>query len=87
MFLKDFSENPTLANLGDKTVVVTTQERAAQFFDSCIHFYSKRLGEDKNAAVILKKLLETKQLLLSNNLNPQLAVDSALLFIRKLTGH
>jgi hypothetical protein len=83
LFLKNFSKNPSLEYLGAKTVLVTTQERASQFFDSCIHFYSKRLEDDKNATFILKKILETKQFLLSNNLNPQLAVDSILLFIRK----
>lgn len=61
------------------------REDALKLFDLLIVQLREQLAEgSKLKAVILKKALIQKSLLLNNNLNPQLAVDSFLLFYKKI---
>lgn len=60
------------------------REEAVEFLGKIIHFFQKKLqaGETK-AALVLKKILKTYQLVDEGNINPQLAVDNLLIFIHK----
>lgn len=62
---------------------ITDKEMANNFLLQIILFFRGRLGIDKNSPLILKKILQLKGLLESNNLNPQLTIDQALIFIWK----
>lgn len=62
---------------------ITDKEMANNFLLQIILFFRGRLGIDKNSPIILKKILQLKGLLESNNLNPQLTIDQALIFIWK----
>jgi hypothetical protein len=60
------------------------REAAVEFFDQVILWLRQKLQTGRpQPATILKKALQQKALLVSNNLNPQLAVDSFLLYFRK----
>ncbi len=61
-----------------------SRDDALKLFDHIIVVLKDELSEgEKFTATVLKKALTQKSLLLNNNLNPQLAVDSFLLYIRK----
>lgn len=62
---------------------ITDKEIANDILLQIILFFRGRLGIDKNSPLILKKTLQLKRLLESNNLNPQLTIDQALIFIWK----
>lgn len=61
-----------------------TREDALQLLEEVLMYLKETyLVEKKQTAPLLKKLLEQLQLLQNNNLNPQLAIDHALLLIQK----
>jgi hypothetical protein len=63
--------------------IVTTKEKALMLIDELIYYFRARIHDDQTITEIIKKALSTKSLLSSNNLNPQLAVDSLLIFINR----
>ncbi len=71
-----FLSHPDILNI--------TRENAELLFDEFVYYLrnSIKIG-DKRTVDIIKKVLQTKNLLLSNNLNPQLAVDSVFIFFKK----
>jgi len=69
--------------LGEKQFTVVNKERAMNIVDEIIIYFKERLSFDKKAGIILKKTLKLKSLLERNNLNPQLTIDSILIFIWK----
>ncbi len=62
---------------------VTDRESAKNILFQIIMFFRSRLGSDKTSPVVIKKVLRLIGLLESNNLNPQLTIDQALIFIWK----
>lgn len=54
------------------------------FFDSLISLYRKRLSSDKHAPTILKVLIEQRNLLKHNHIDPQTTIDSTLITIYKI---
>jgi DNA polymerase III gamma/tau subunit len=61
-----------------------SREDALKLFDHIIVILKEELKEGKKStAVVLKKALQQKSLILSNNLNHQLAVDAYLIFYKK----
>lgn len=60
------------------------REDAIALFDQLILVLKDQLSSEiRSVPLILKKALQQKALLVNNNLNPQLAVDSFFLFFRK----
>jgi len=62
---------------------ITDKESAINILLQLIMFFRKKLDSDKNSLPIIKEILYLNKLLESNNLNPQLTVDQALIFIWK----
>lgn len=74
------SQQKTLPLLSHPHLIGMTQEKALQFLDELIIALRTQLSKVPDKTVILlKDALKTKSLLQSNNLNPQLAIDSLLL--------
>ena len=72
------------AFLADPVVANINREDAELFIDEFIHYLRGKLRENKkNAVDVIKKSFQVKQLLQSNNLNPQLSVDSLLIYLKK----
>lgn len=63
---------------------ITDRESAKNILLQLIVFFRERLAKDKNSALIIKEIIRLKALLESNNLNPQLTIDQALIFIWKM---
>jgi len=59
------------------------KESAAKIFLQLINFFRDKLNSDNKSTIVLKEILRLNSLLGSNNLNPQLTVDQALIFIWK----
>lgn len=62
---------------------IADRESSRKLLLQIIYFFDHRLSEDRNAAIVLKEILRLMGLLENNNLNPQLTVDQALIFIWK----
>ncbi|MFA5770468.1 MAG: hypothetical protein WC894_03170 [Patescibacteria group bacterium] len=65
------------------TFKITDKESAQKILFQLINFFREKLDSDKKAALILKEILHLNSLLENNNLNPQLTIDQALIFIWK----
>lgn len=70
-FLSDGSMNPI------------NRDDALLLFDEAILYLKDKIIDDSKGVVSIKKALQLKSLLQSNNLNPQLAIDSFFIFYRK----
>lgn len=62
---------------------ITDKESAQDILLQLINFFREKLSSDQKAAVIIKEILRLSSLLDNNNLNPQLTIDQALIFIWK----
>ena len=62
---------------------IVDKESAKNILLQLIIFFRKKLDSDKKSPKIIKEILRLDSLLDSNNLNPQLTVDQALIFIWK----
>ncbi|MCR4276740.1 MAG: hypothetical protein NUV87_01275, partial [Candidatus Roizmanbacteria bacterium] len=62
---------------------ITDKESAKKILIQLISFFRRRLDSDKKSSKIIKKILTLIKLLSTNNLNPQLTIDQALIFIWK----
>ena len=62
---------------------VTDNDSAKRILLQIIEVFQTKLTSDTKAATVLKKVLWLNKFLESNNLNPQLTVDEALIFISK----
>lgn len=65
------------------TFKITDKESAKKIILQLTNFFRGKLNSDKKAPPIIKEILRLNRLLESNNLNPQLTVDQALIFIWK----
>jgi len=63
---------------------ITDTESAKNILMQLINFFRKKLDSDKKSLPIIKEILRLNRLLDSNNLNPQLTVDQALIFVWKM---
>jgi hypothetical protein len=73
--------------LGSPAVQGISRDQAIVFLKDALFFYRDRLQDDPAAVVpIMKQILKTLSLLENNNLNPQLSVDSVLIFISKTSS-
>lgn len=72
-----------LGFLAYETIQKITREDALVLIDEIIVYYGKKLKRDTQAVSIIKKGMLLKGLLKNNNLNPQLTIDSLLIFIKK----
>jgi len=61
----------------------TDRESTKKILLHMILFFRERLDSDKNSPLVIKEILRLKSLLENNNLNPQLTIDQALIFIWK----
>lgn len=62
---------------------ITDSEAASKILLELVVYFQKRLEFDKKTPLILKRLIQLNMRLNSNNLNPQLTIDQALIFIWK----
>ncbi|MFA6016517.1 MAG: hypothetical protein WC744_00310 [Patescibacteria group bacterium] len=62
---------------------ITDKESAHNLLLQLINYFRERLDTDKKSTIIIREILSLNRLLESNNLNPQLTVDQALIFIWK----
>ena len=62
---------------------ITDKESAKNILLQLIFLFRKKLDSDKKSSPIIKEILRLNSLLDNNNLNPQLTVDQALIFIWK----
>jgi len=62
---------------------ITDKESARKILLDLIIYFRQKLDSDKKSPIILKEILRLNRLLENNNLNPQLTVDQALIFIWK----
>jgi len=74
---------PENQNIPFLTFKITDNVSAKNVFLQIISVFQARLTTDKKAAIVVKKILKLNNLLATNNLNPQLTVDEALIFIWK----
>lgn len=65
-------------------VTAKDKESAKKTLLQLIIFFQEKLESDKKAPLIIKEILNLNRLLENNNLNPQLTVDQALIFIWKM---
>jgi len=83
-FLSSVEKTHNYSFLADKMTQGLTREELLSFIDEIIFYYQKKLqeGNEKNTK-ILRQSLRLKNLLQNNNLNPQLTIDSLLIYIKK----
>ncbi len=62
---------------------ITDSDSANKILLELVVYFQKRLQSDKKAPLILKRLMQLNMRLNNNNLNPQLTIDQALIFIWK----
>lgn len=63
---------------------ITDKESAKKILLQLISYFRHKFDSDKKSTSIIKEILHLNSLLESNNLNPQLTVDQALIFIYKV---
>lgn len=63
---------------------IADKESAKNILLQLIYFFREKLDSDKKSPLIIKEILRLDRLLDSNNLNPQLTVDQALIFVWKM---
>jgi hypothetical protein len=82
--LSNIEKNPDYRFLSDPILQSITREDAVVLLTETLLYCKQHLLNDqKNIPIILKKNLQTLQLLQHNNINPQLAVDTFLIFMKK----
>ncbi len=75
--------NHTTTKIPLSSFKIVDKESAKNILLQLIIFFRKKLGSDTKCPSIIKEILRLSSLLDSNNLNPQLTVDQALIFIWK----
>lgn len=81
--LNDLIDKHNLKNLNKNLFKQLKKDEAAILLDQIVSYFRDRLATDKNSTVIIKEIFYLKRLLENNNLNPQLTIDQALIFIWK----
>lgn len=70
--------------LSDPDLSEISKDEAINFLHILIEIYRKKLPDQPKSALIIKKILQLKTLLESNNINPKLTCDNLLIFIKKV---
>lgn len=82
-FLERFQRVEGMQFLGDDYVAGITRDDALMLLDEIIVYYHQSFKKTKGPLILLiKRALQTKNLLQNNNLNPQLAIDSLLINLK-----
>ena len=81
---EDFIKNNSMDILNLNEINIRSKTKALELLNQIIVFFRNRIHKDKNAIIILKKILSIKPLLENNNLNPQLTIDNLLIYIQKI---
>ena len=79
---EDFIKNNSMDILNLNEINIRSKTKALELLNQIIVFFRNRIHKDKNAIIILKKILSIKPLLENNNLNPQLTIDNLLIYIQ-----
>lgn len=88
LFLDDLWGSDRYAFLGSPAVTGITREDALVLLDEITVYFHARFKKDTQYLMpLVKKILQTKQLLQNNNLNPQLAIDGILINIQTNLRH
>ncbi len=80
--MEDFLKSGNLKIMNDKNFIVTNKNDALNLIDQLIIFFRSRLINDPKASSTIKEMFKVRDLIENNNLNPQLAVDHLLIFIK-----
>lgn len=83
--MKDFQKKDISELLGDPLLMGVSVEKAIPLLDGLIFYFRELTFAADKKVLIMKKILETKRLVITNNINAQLAVDSIFLFIKKVS--
>jgi len=68
--------------LGESLILKIDKDASLCFIDELLVYYDEKLKTDGiNCAKILNKIIKVRELIKTNNLNPQLAIDNLLIFI------
>lgn len=82
-FIRRFESTAGMQFLGDDYIVGITREDALVLVDEIIVHYHDTFKRTKAPLIpLIKRALQTKELLQNNNLNPQLAVDGLLINLK-----
>lgn len=85
MALERFITSSGSTSFTDSTFLTSSIEEAQNLFDQIIIFlHSRILSGDASAAALTKEALELRSLVATNNLSPQLTIDSWCITARKL---
>lgn len=83
--LEEAMGNGTYSFLAHPKALNMNKEKSQAFLDEVIWYYRRSLSEPSHQSVaVIKRALGLRRLLAANNLNPQLAIDTLLIFIHKL---
>lgn len=84
--IKESLEKDNYYFLADESITKIDKNSADIFLENIILYFRKYL-ESQSSVEIIKKAIFLKRLLNSNNLNPQLTVDSMLFYIKNQTSN
>lgn len=59
------------------------QQKAIEACDQFLLFFKQKIIKEPSVTKILKEVVKTRNLIIKNNLNPQIAIDHLLIFMRK----
>lgn len=82
--LQTIIDGVSFSFLADSTVQGISREDALIFFQEAIVFLRPKLSDNPQFMTVMKDALKQYQLLESNNLNPQLTIDSFLIHFKRI---
>lgn len=82
--IKKIQESESYGFLSQKNIECATREQSIVLLDSLLAYFRLNLAANSTEAVpMLKKILSYRSLLRYNNLQPQIAIDTLLIFLKK----
>lgn len=85
VFIKGVMNDSDYKFLNDPMITALSKEQTLLFIDQIIlYFRDKIKNGSTNQTSIIKESFKLKKLVQNNNLNPQLALDNLLIFIKKI---
>jgi hypothetical protein len=82
--IQQIRKKPGYSFFSNKLISGISKDEVIKIIDQIIEYFSDNLLTDGlTSARILKECLSVRQLLITNNLNPQLTIDNLLIFIGK----
>ncbi|MEN9327755.1 MAG: polymerase delta prime subunit [Candidatus Parcubacteria bacterium] len=87
-FLDRLKQSEAYSFMGEKSITGITRDEALLLLDEITVYYHTQFKQELHHLIpLIKKILQTKQLLQNNNLNPQLALDAVLINIKTNLKH